>query len=98
MAQALEPHRSALLGHVRRLERLIGTVDKTINHLKGKYAMNNQEYYEGFSEEVQKEYAREARQRWGSETGLINRKSAGPVTAPSAKSRFLPTGAPFSRR
>jgi DNA-binding transcriptional MerR regulator len=67
VAQALEQHRLALLGRMRRLERLIGTVDKTINHLKGKYAMNNQEYYEGFSEEKQKEYAREARQLWGAE-------------------------------
>ena len=37
---ALEEHRESLQGRVRRLERLIQTVDKTIHHLKGENIMS----------------------------------------------------------
>jgi DNA-binding transcriptional MerR regulator len=63
--RALNAHRGLLQARVTRLNRLIGTVDKTISHLQGEADMSDQEYYEGFSEEKQKEYAREARERYG---------------------------------
>jgi MerR family transcriptional regulator, thiopeptide resistance regulator len=62
---ALGAHRRLLEERATRLKRLIHTVDKTILHLKGELDMSENEYYEGFSEEKQKEYSQEARQRYG---------------------------------
>lgn len=68
--RALQSHKFALQKRVERLERLIGTVDKTINHLNGGIEMKSEEIFAGFSEEQQEEYAEEARQRWDPE--LVN--------------------------
>jgi DNA-binding transcriptional MerR regulator len=65
---ALEEHRESLQGRVRRLERLIQTVDKTINHLKGEHTMSPKGLFEGFSEEQQEEYAKQAEQMYDPET------------------------------
>lgn len=65
--EALQVHRQVLVDRVERLKRLIHTVDKTILHLQGEGEMSQQDYFEGFSPEQEKEYADEARRRWGSE-------------------------------
>jgi len=65
---ALRSHKEALQKQVRRLNRLINTVDNTINHLKGNNAMSNKAYFEGFSEEEQEKYALEAEQMYDPET------------------------------
>jgi MerR family transcriptional regulator, thiopeptide resistance regulator len=65
MLHALQAHKTALQEKAARLKRLIDTVDTTILHLKGKTDMNDQQYFEGFSEEKQKQYAEEIRQRYG---------------------------------
>ncbi len=65
---ALRSHKEALQNQVRRLNRLINTVDKTIDHLKGNNAMNDKAYFEGFSEEEQEKYAAEAEQMYDRET------------------------------
>ncbi len=65
---ALRSHREALQGRVERLKRLIQTVDKTINHLKGNEDMNEKGLFEGFSEEEQEKYAQEAEQMYDPET------------------------------
>ncbi len=65
LLQALQGHRQALLARQERLERLIGTVERTISYLKGSIEMESKQLFEGFSEEKQKEYEEEARQRWG---------------------------------
>ncbi len=65
--EALQAHREALLKRVQRLNHLIQTIDKTVRHLQGDYTMKQEEYFEGFSEEQQKEYAEEARKRYGDE-------------------------------
>jgi len=65
---ALEEHRESLRGRVRRLERLIQTVDKTIQHLKGEDFMSAKGLFEGFSEEQQEEYAKQAEQMYDPET------------------------------
>jgi DNA-binding transcriptional MerR regulator len=62
---ALQVHRQALLERVERLNRLIQTIDKTTLHLKGQKTMKKKEYFEGFSEEKQKEYEKEIRQKYG---------------------------------
>ncbi len=64
LLQALEQHKSALRGRQEHLIRLIETVDRTIFHLKGKTKMNDQKLFEVFSEDQQKEYEKEAAERW----------------------------------
>ena len=65
---SLEEHRKSLQGKIRRLERLIQTVEDTIHHLKGENTMSPKELFEGFSEEQQEEYARQAEQMYDPET------------------------------
>jgi len=65
---ALQSHKDALKKQVKRLNRLISTVDNTINHLKGNTTMSNKAYFEGFSEAEQEKYAVEAEQIYDPET------------------------------
>ena len=59
---ALESHRSALHSRARRLERLIATIDRTIENIKGENQMTAKDYFEGFDET---HYQAEAQERWG---------------------------------
>jgi DNA-binding transcriptional MerR regulator len=61
---ALEGHQEELRKRIAQLERLMATVDHTINHLKGINKMSNQQYFEGFSDEQQAEYEKEAMQMY----------------------------------
>src|SRR5512140_1355313 len=47
--EALQEHKAALSRKVSRLNRLIQTVDNTIFHLKGKTAMNEKDFFHGFT-------------------------------------------------
>ncbi len=60
--RAFEQHREELHKRIARLEQLVTTVDNTINHLKGKIDMSQKQFFEGFSEEQQAEYEKEAMQ------------------------------------
>lgn len=62
---ALQAHKAALQRRLTRINHLINTVDQTILHLKGKQAMSEKQLFEGFSEEKQKQYEQEIRQRYG---------------------------------
>ena len=64
---ALQSHKDALNKQVARLNRLINTVDNTINHLKGNNIMSEKAYFEGFNEEEQEKYALEAEELYGAE-------------------------------
>jgi len=65
---ALRSHKEALQKQVVRLNRLINTVDNTINHLKGNTIMSEKGLFEGFTEEEQEKYAAEAEQIYDPET------------------------------
>jgi MerR family transcriptional regulator, thiopeptide resistance regulator len=65
---ALRSHKEALQRQATRLNRLINTVDNTINHLNGNTTMSDKAYFEGFSEEEQEKYAAEAEQLYDPET------------------------------
>lgn len=54
--KALYAHRKILEEDVTRKNDLMETIDKTIQHLKGKQAINDKELYDGFDRERQKEY------------------------------------------
>jgi DNA-binding transcriptional MerR regulator len=61
---ALESHKTQLIKRMERLERLVQTVDNTIDHLKGKKDMSKEQLFEAFSEEQQAEYEKEAAQKY----------------------------------
>ncbi len=62
---ALQTHKVALQQRLVRLNDLIHTVDQTISYLKGQADMDQSELFEGFSEEKQKAYEQEIRDRYG---------------------------------
>jgi len=88
---ALNSHREALQGQVRRLNRLLHTVDHTINHLKGSETMKPKGFFEGFSDEEQEKYALEAEQMYDPEVvrASNHRWKAYP---PAEKERILAEG------
>ncbi|TCP19154.1 MerR family transcriptional regulator [Scopulibacillus darangshiensis] len=64
--EALELHRKMLLEKRRRLDKMIGTIDKTLRQMKGDIEMTNKEIFEGF-DFSHNPYEQEARERWGDE-------------------------------
>lgn len=62
---ALSSHREVLKKNLERTRKLIKTIDKTIEHLKGTKKMNEQEMYHGFSKEKQAEYEKQIIDRFG---------------------------------
>lgn len=71
---ALHSHKEALQKQAARLNRLLATVDNTINHLKGEKIMSQKSYFEGFTEEEQEKYALEAEKIYGTETVRASNK------------------------
>jgi MerR family transcriptional regulator, thiopeptide resistance regulator len=65
---ALQSHKEALQNQAARLNRLLATVDNTIQHLKGEKLMSQKGLFEGFSEEEQEKLAQEAEQMYDPET------------------------------
>ncbi|MED4456215.1 MerR family transcriptional regulator [Metabacillus fastidiosus] len=62
--EALELHRSMLLEKRSRLDQMIVTVEKTIQHMEGGIQMSNKEKFEGF-DFSHNPYEQEARERFG---------------------------------
>ncbi len=65
---ALEDHRAALTKRRERLDRLIHTVDDTLQHLKGQKTMSQKQLFAAFTDEEQEKYAREAEQMYDPQT------------------------------
>lgn len=72
--QALQSHRKALLKRQERINGLIETIDQTVRHLKGEIEMSDKDFYSGFDEEKQKEYAVEAERRWGEQAAQSQKR------------------------
>lgn len=53
---ALNAHKQVLEQEINRKQQLITTINKTIQHLRGKQIMRNEELYHGFDLTKQKEY------------------------------------------
>lgn len=62
---ALSSHRIILQKNVERTKKLIKTIDKTIEHLKGIKKMKDHEIYLGFSKEKQNAYQKYLINRFG---------------------------------
>ncbi|MBN4067206.1 MerR family transcriptional regulator, partial [Simkania negevensis] len=54
--RALHAHKRTLEEDLGRIEKLVETIDKTINHLRGKQKMKDEELYYGFDSTKQKDY------------------------------------------
>lgn len=65
LVQSLEAHKEALHTRKVRLERLIQTVQRTINYLKGTIDMEEKNLFDGFSEEKQREYEKQVEEKYG---------------------------------
>ncbi|MDQ0417167.1 DNA-binding transcriptional MerR regulator [Croceifilum oryzae] len=70
--EALQMHHQTLLEKRNRLDKMIQTVEKTIQHDKGEIQMTTEEKFEGFDFRSNP-YEREARERWGDEA--VNRSN-----------------------
>ncbi len=68
VVRSLEGHKKELHNRMTRVERLITTVDYTITRLKGKTEMSKKQLFEGFSDEQQAEYEKEAIRLYDPET------------------------------
>ncbi len=62
---ALQSHRRALQTRVERLNGLIETIDRTVEHMRGARKMSTDELFVGFDEETQRRYEEEASRLWG---------------------------------
>jgi DNA-binding transcriptional MerR regulator len=59
---ALESHSTALKEQGKRIQRLIHTLEKTINSIRGENIMSEKEYFKGFDET---QYEEEVHELWG---------------------------------
>jgi DNA-binding transcriptional MerR regulator len=75
--EALELHRRMLLEKRKRLDQMIETVEKTIQHTKGELEMSQKEKFEGFDFR-HNPYEEEARKLYGDKAvDQANKKAAG---------------------
>ncbi len=64
--EALTLHRKMMLDKRSRIDQMLTTIDRTIQHAKGEIAMSHKEKFEGF-DFSHNPYEQEARERWGDE-------------------------------
>jgi len=63
--KALENHRMALHARKERIDRLLTTIDKTIQHLKKQTMLSHEELYKGLPKEQAADWRKEATEKWG---------------------------------
>ena len=64
---ALEQHRGLIQERIKRLEKLLTTIDRTINQYLEERMLTDKDLYEGFSTEEIERMKKEARESYGSE-------------------------------
>src|SRR6185503_16555024 len=72
---ALEGHRTALAAKRKRLDTLMETIKKTVNHFKNKTMQNYEELYEGLPREQAAAWRNEAIEKWGEEAVVRSEKA-----------------------
>ena len=82
---ALQSHKDALKIQVKRLNRLIETVDNTISYMKGNKAMDEKVLFGGFTEEEEKKYTEEAMQMYDPQSVKASSKKWNAYTASEKK-------------
>ena len=63
----LSSHRQVLQKNLERTKKLIKTIDKTIEHLKGTKKMKEKELFSGFSKKQQAAYEKQIIERFGAQ-------------------------------
>jgi DNA-binding transcriptional MerR regulator len=89
--KALQQHRLALQAKLEGTKQLIQTIDDTLDQMKGKRKMNDNEYFTGFSDEQQAIYEKEAGERWGTDIVKESNRRWKSLT-PSEKEKHLKKG------
>ncbi|WP_338754433.1 MerR family transcriptional regulator [Bacillus sp. FJAT-52991] len=82
--EALQLHRKMLLEKRRRIDRMLGTIDQTIQHMKGEIDMSNKEKFAGF-DFSDNPYEQEARERWGDQAVEQSKEKIGKMTKDEQK-------------
>lgn len=82
--EALELHRKALIEKRARLDNMIATIDKTIQHVKGEIEMTDKEKFAGF-DFSNNPYEQEARNRWGEQAVDESKAKIGRMTKEQQK-------------
>jgi len=75
LIKALESHKAALKSRKQRLDTLLKTINKTVDHLKNKNMQNFEELYEGMPREQAQAYRKEAVDKWGEATVARSEKA-----------------------
>jgi DNA-binding transcriptional MerR regulator len=75
LVKALEGHKAALKLKKQRLDTLLKTINKTVDHLKNKTMQNFEELYEGMPREQAQAYRKEAVDKWGEEAVARSEKA-----------------------
>jgi MerR family transcriptional regulator, thiopeptide resistance regulator len=65
MSAALKDQKRLIELKKERLNRLIKTIDKTIQKINQEISMDNENLYDSFNKEEMEKYAKEAKERWG---------------------------------
>lgn len=74
LVQALNDHKAALKAKSKRIQSMLKTIDKTIDHLNHKVMLNHHELYEGFSKEEADIMHNQAVEKYGEEA--VNRSES----------------------
>jgi len=69
--RALKAHRAELRERMKRLRRLVETIDHTIASMEEEAVLSDEQLYEGFSKEQREVYSREASERWPEEYAAV---------------------------
>ena len=92
VTEALHEHRRRLHQRIRRLEGLIGTLDKTLRFMEGQTTMGMDELFKGFDDETQARYEVEAAQRWGEDKVKESRRRWSRYSEDRKKAIFAEAG------
>jgi DNA-binding transcriptional MerR regulator len=95
LVEALENHRTALKNKASRLEKLINTVNHTIDTIKGEINMKEQELFEGFDEN---KYEEEAKERWGNTPQYVESRRKWASYSKEQKQAIKEEGGQFALR
>lgn len=74
LKQALQTHRIEIANRFKQFEKLLTTIDKTLQNLNHQTMLNDEEMYQGFTPEQVKEYRTEVVQKWGEKSLLDSEK------------------------
>lgn len=91
---ALSSHREVLKKNLEQTRKLLKTIDKTIEHLKGTKKMKEKEMFSGFSKEQQARYEKQIIERFGEkgkahiEEGKEKAKKMSPADEERLKKEF----------